>query len=296
MLQKLALFFLGSILCLLYSCVDFDPSKIDNLNKGKVFKIGHGGSGFRRWIPFQPLPANSFGSIKKALAVEGAQGIEVDLQMTKDGRFVLYHDNKLESMTSLNGCISDLPFSLVHQTKYEVEWPFNWFQNEHIISLEELIEYFLTLEEFPYLQLDMRTYSNCNLLEANVKYEQSFLPNLNRLLRKYKIPEEKLLLISVTKESIYLAQELNMPYQLSLEVISEFEADLAWAINHQVKFLTVKPRLLTKEKVQKAHKAGINIITFGAKSKGGNRKLLNLNPDFIQTDNLKVLNELLNLN
>ncbi|MEQ8909708.1 MAG: glycerophosphodiester phosphodiesterase family protein [Vicingaceae bacterium] len=288
-------FLLFLFLTILFSaCIDFDKGQVENLSDGEVLKIGHGGSGFKRWLPFQALPANSLGSIKKALAEEGVDGIEVDLQMTRDGKFVLYHDNELSSLTDLDGCISERSFNEVKGLSYQLEWPFNWFQNERILSLEELLTYFLTLEKFPYLHLDMRTYSNCNQLAANLKYEQAFLPTLHQTLSRYSIPKEKLLLISVTKESILIARNLNSPYHLSLEVISDFEADLAWAIEHKVDYLTVKPRLLSAEKVKKAHQAGIQIITFGAKSKSGNKKLLELNPDIVQTDNLSALIELLN--
>lgn len=289
---KLFNFFLLVSISLLLACVDFDPKTLDNLHGKTVYKIGHGGTGFRRWFPFQPLPANSSASIKSALE-QGADGVEVDLQMTNDGKFVLYHDNQLQSLTAKSGCIADYGFSEVVGTNYQVGWPFDWFQNEQIISLDSLVQLLKDQGIFPLLHLDMRTYSACLELQPNQLFERRFIQRLDAELRRLGVPKEKVLLISVTKDALLKAQEINCRFPLSLEVIQEFEADLEWALKHEIKVLTVKPRILDLDKVRLAHEKGIEVITFGAKSKSGNAKLLRLNPDYIQTDNLKALTKLL---
>ncbi len=51
----------------LIACTTFDKSKLDNLNQNTVLKIGHAGSGFSSWIPFNALPSNSYKSLYEAL-------------------------------------------------------------------------------------------------------------------------------------------------------------------------------------------------------------------------------------
>lgn len=275
------------------SCNSFEAESIDNLNDGKVQIIGHAGLGFHRWFPFNPFPSNSFTSLKKAIEEEGAEGIEVDVQMTKDLKFVLYHDNKLESMTAIKGCISNLNADEVLLLNYELGYPFDAFQAEKIISFKQLIDYFNSLEEFPYLHLDLRTSSDCLNNEESKLYRNRFVRELLKFLKTNKVPEEKMLLINTDKRIFTLFERFNCPYPTSYEVTGDFETDLRWAIENNVKSFTVKPKLLTQARSNAAHVAGISVVTFGAKSKSGNRKLLELNPDAVQTDNLDALRDLL---
>jgi len=90
----------------LISCYDFDASEIENLNDGEVLKIGHAGLGFHRWYPFNPLPSNSFKSVLSALEDFNSDGVEVDVQLSADNVFVLYHDRELNTKTNLKGCIA----------------------------------------------------------------------------------------------------------------------------------------------------------------------------------------------
>lgn len=275
------------------ACNSFDASKIENLNKGKVQVIGHAGLGFHRWFPFNPYPSNSFTSIKKAIEEEKAEGVEVDLQMTDDWKFVLYHDNKLESMTTLNGCISSYKFDEIRLLNYQLGYPFDAFQNEKIISLQQLIDYFKSFDQFPLLQIDLRTSSVCLNREESKLYRSRFIRELINFLNAQEVPKEKILLISTDKRIFDLFEQFNCDYPTSYEVTGDFEEDLKWAIDNKVKSFTVKPKILTKERSKAAHEAGISVVTFGAKSKSGNRKLLKLDPDVVQTDNISALRELL---
>ncbi len=67
-----------SFCSILLSCYSVDIEDIDNL-ENKIKRIGHAGSGFARWYPFNPLPGNSLSSIQLALEKNKADGIEVDV-------------------------------------------------------------------------------------------------------------------------------------------------------------------------------------------------------------------------
>lgn len=281
------------ILLTLTACNSFDTSKINNLNDGEVQIIGHSGLGFHRWFPFNPYPSNSFTSIKKAIEEEQAEGIEVDVQMTKDGKFVLYHDNQLESMTAVQGCIADYESEDILLLNYQLGYPFDAFQSEKIISLKQLIDYYKSLNDFPLLHLDLRTSSDCLNNEESKLYRNRYVRELLKFLDKNEVPKAKVLFISTDKRIFTLFEKFNCPYPTSYEVTGDFEEDLEWAIAEGVKSFTVKPKILTKARSKAAHKAGISIVTFGAKSKSGNQKLLEFNPDAVQTDNLSALRDLL---
>ena len=275
------------------SCVSFENSELDNLNDDKVLKIGHAGSGFSSWIPFNPYPANSFTSLQKAIVENKADGVEVDVHMTADGKFILYHDNKLESKTNLSGCISELKYNDIVKANYQLGAPFDWFQSEKIIGLDSLILFLKQQKQFPYLHLDIRHYSVCLNQEENYQRSTKMIKSLIGYLKSFGIPTNKVVLISLSHEVITKAKELKCPYELSLEETANFEEGLEWVKKMQLPYLTIKPGILSAEQSSSAHKAGIKIITFGAKSKSGNKRLLEVNPDVIQSNNLEALNSLL---
>ncbi len=54
------------------------------------------------------IPENSLPAFRKAVA--NHYGIELDLQLTKDDRLVVFHDNTLERMTSVSGNLRDFTY------------------------------------------------------------------------------------------------------------------------------------------------------------------------------------------
>ena len=51
-------------------------------------------------------PENTLSSFELAL-VQGANGLETDIQVSRDGRLVLFHDNDMKRVTGVSGRISD---------------------------------------------------------------------------------------------------------------------------------------------------------------------------------------------
>jgi len=273
--------------------ITFDKANLDNLHNGEVEIIGHGGVGFSSLFPFKFFPSNSYGSLFKALNEYEVDGVEVDVHITKDDKFVLFHDSELSPKTNLSGCAGSQVLSELTETKYELGFPFDLFQSERIIGLEELIDSLYLREEFPALHLDIRNWNACNTPQENTVFEQRMATSLVQFLRKKQVPEEKLLIISLSQTFLMHLKEQNNPYPVSFEIVGRENEFLQWAIEYGVESVTVKPRLLSKELSKKAHDAGLKVITFGAKSKSGNKKLLELNPDAIQTDNIPALKDLM---
>lgn len=274
--------------------VNFDTTQLKNLNDGEVKIIGHAGLGFSSLVPFNYLPSNSYASLSEALIEYKVDGVEVDIHMTKDRKFVLYHDTRLDSKTNLKGCIETMNLEELVQAEYKLGFPYDLFQSEQVISFKKLIDLLKEQDEFPLLQLDIRNSSPCFEKEENWTWETEMLRRLIEQLNEWEVPKEKVLFISVAKSLLQEAKAINCPYRLSMEIVEPFEKGLAWALEHEINCITIKPKLLlNKENTAIAHQHGIEVITFGAKSKSGNKKLLELNPDMIQTNNIEALQELL---
>ena len=88
-----------SILLFVVSSCQKEDFEIINLNNNKITVLGHGGMGIG-----ETYPMNSFESILNCLNL-GADGTEIDVQMTKDGVLVAFHDESLEHSTNISGRI-----------------------------------------------------------------------------------------------------------------------------------------------------------------------------------------------
>lgn len=273
------------------SCISFDETKLENL-KGEVRVIGHAGSGFYSWVPFNPYPSNSISSIRNAMDAD-AEGIEVDVHMTSDKEFILYHDKLLDTKTDAIGCPSDFTLKDLEKVQYKLGLPFDWIQSEKIISLESLVQELKSRGSQLELHLDLRNHSECHDHSWDLMWEGILLRQLHQKIEKWEYPAKKVYFISYSKDLLLDAIEMQLPYHLSFEIVGETEEGINWAKQNKVNSITIKPSLLTAEISEQLHKAGIEVITFGARSKRGSRDLLNLNPDVIQSNNVKAVRSLL---
>ncbi|MEM7434518.1 MAG: glycerophosphodiester phosphodiesterase family protein [Myxococcota bacterium] len=66
--------------------------------------IGHRGTGPTR--PGHPYPENSVSSFVAAMEA-GADGVELDVEITEDGQVVVMHDDTLDRTTDCTGCVSE---------------------------------------------------------------------------------------------------------------------------------------------------------------------------------------------
>ncbi|MBX3026148.1 hypothetical protein KF840_14665 [bacterium] len=65
--------------------------------------LAHRGSGPTR--PRSPLPENSLAAFRRAMTL-GADGVELDVELTRDRRLLVMHDDTLDRTTTCRGCVS----------------------------------------------------------------------------------------------------------------------------------------------------------------------------------------------
>ena len=84
-------------------------------------------------------PENTLSSFYLGL-LQGANGIETDVQRTKDGILILFHDDMLERVTNSTGFISDYTFNELKRIKVYGESVSDFYDG--IVSLEEFLQRF----------------------------------------------------------------------------------------------------------------------------------------------------------
>lgn len=83
-------------------------------------------------------PENTMAAFEKALAL-GATGIETDVQMTKDGKLVLIHDETLKRTTGAEGLVKDYTYAELSGLDAG-SWFGEAFRGEKLPLLDELLE------------------------------------------------------------------------------------------------------------------------------------------------------------
>ena len=101
----------------------------------KVLIYGHGGMGFD--VLNAGYTANTIRSFEAALDLYDLDGIEIDLQYTKDGDIVVFHDDFLEKSTQCKGRINDVSLDSACNCIYRKQ--FNNRYDIQIISLDSFL-------------------------------------------------------------------------------------------------------------------------------------------------------------
>lgn len=83
-------------------------------------------------------PENTMVAFKKAFQI-GANGIELDLQRTKDGKIVIFHDNKIDKKSNGTGKISDYTYKELLEFDFG-SWFSKEFENERIVWFDDFMK------------------------------------------------------------------------------------------------------------------------------------------------------------
>ncbi len=89
-------------------------------------------------------PENTLPSFELGLTM-GANGIETDLQETKDGKLVLFHDRTIDDKSSGSGTIKDYTYEELLKMDFGA-WKDERFAGTPILLFEDFAEKFLPLE------------------------------------------------------------------------------------------------------------------------------------------------------
>lgn len=286
-MQSVLQFFAAALLTL-YTGFSVLSEQTETSTASAVEVIGHAGSGFLYpMFPFNPLPANSKASFEKALKRNGADGLEVDIQMSKDGGLILFHDPNLEMVEGISGCISEHFADDIIGRRYRAGLLYDLFQEEKVLSFEKFLQWFTLYYPDKSLHLDVKNFDDC--LSPAPDRSEAMAKELLKLLLDYQPSLNRLRIGSSDKTLLLRLKRMAPQLRLMLDMGKDIEADIQWAGEQSICGIVISHRQVTEELVTKARKAGLQVVIFGGKSKGTIRKLLALQPDAIQVNNVKAL-------
>lgn len=252
-----------------------DLFAIENLNNNTISSFGHAGMGLGH-----KFPINSMESIYKCLSLQPT-GVEFDLQLSKDSVFVAFHDRTLQEMTNISGEIYQEDWSFI-QTGIYNDPPLTEYR---IASFEEIISNISNPKDFIYV-LDNQIY----LEQLDEAYADFYVKKLLEFIDQHDLSENVYIEFA---ERIML--EKIKALRPELKVFIQSSSDLAISIAKELDLYGIVGRNndFTKERIQEIHNEGLRVAMFSLHSSNTNKEAIEKHPDFLQSDKIRSLVELL---
>ncbi|NRG45209.1 glycerophosphodiester phosphodiesterase [Bacillus sp. CRN 9] len=142
-------------------------------------------------------PENTMAAFQAAMD-SGADGIELDVQMTKDGQLVIIHDERIDRTTDGNGYVKDFTYEELNELDAG-GWFASSFTGESLPTLENVFQWLV--KESNRLTL------NIELKNDIIHYEGMEEKVLN-LIDDYQL-EDRIILSSFNAQSLKKVRELH---------------------------------------------------------------------------------------
>lgn len=232
--------------------------------KDEITNVAHrGASGY--------APEHTITSYKMGDRMHGDY-IEIDLQMTKDGKLIAMHDEKVDRTTNGTGEVKDFTLSQIKQLDAG-----SWFNEKYpqyanakytglkVPTLEEIFKKFGKNKKY---------YIETKSPEVYPGMEKKLLD----LVNKYHINKDTLLVQSFSKESLLKTKQLDpslhlvqlLEYKKTAVLTDQDVADIkSYAMG-----IGPNKDYLTKEYVQKAVNSGLEIHPYTVNEKADMQRLI----------------------
>lgn len=228
-----------------------------------IIALGHGGMGTRAWQDI-----NTRESFLKALNT-GADGTEMDVQLTEDGVLVAFHDEYVgeakcpqhiykHTLSELRGCIGE------------------------ILSVSEVLA--LGWKDGSVFSLDVKLYG------TNVSQQEQLTAQINSL--KAEHPQFRILAESNDPNFLQLLKDSGIEDGIYVYT-EDAQTGLSLCLNQGFEGISIRNDLITDEAIGQCQNQGIQVMLWGLGSRWHNREAVLRKPDIIQSDRLEHLVDLL---
>ncbi|HIP35395.1 MAG TPA: hypothetical protein EYG85_00905 [Crocinitomix sp.] len=216
-------------------------------------------------------PANSLESIQYALNVLDADGVEVDIQMTKDSVLVLYHNPYIGQTSNINNCMSFYDYNEIKNLKID-------YTTYKIAKLEEVLK--IVQNSNKQLFLDIKFYDFCkdNIIELS-----TFQYALNKALNQIDTSFVKTK-IMIGLNNYTLLSQIDFPNKCY--EATDVESAIAIANNYNFNALLFFDDIMSEQNAQLLNNSNLFWGIIGVKSKWEIDRVVNYHPKFIISDNI----------
>ena len=207
-------------------------SNIQDLSQFKM--IAH--RGFSAIAPENTLPAF------EEACKNGFYGVEFDIQLTKDGQWVVIHNNSVKNMTGKSGKISDMTLEEIKALDVINGANIQQYENVKIPTLEETLELISKYDIVPVIEIKTKT--DCKTDEFMA------------LLEKYGLTE-KSWVISFSEEPLKAVKKINSDMNISYLVHKVKDEDIELVKENDFTGISFNHKKTQEEDVKKIIDAGL---------------------------------------
>ena len=226
-------------------------------------------------------PENTLTAIKKAIEMK-ADGIEIDIQLTKDGKIVVIHDWKVDRTTTGRGFVYELDFGYIRSLDAG-QWYTKDFIGEVVPTLEEVLD---ILPNDMMLNIEIK-----DTARKHSNIEEKML----EVLKKYPEKFDNIIVSSFHHDKIKRLQELEPKLKLALLTDSEFIEIEKYLSTNGLNSFSYHPEinLISKEDVEILHEKGIKVFVWTVNKEEDLAYLIKLGVDGVITNYPDIMKELL---
>ena len=261
----------------------------------KILNIAHRGYSGK-------FDENTMIAFKKAIE-HGADGIETDVQLSKDGVPVIIHDETLERTTNGHGFVKDYTLnqlkkfrtkSVGHTRELKENVNMN-YNNEEIKHFEESIG-----EEIPTLEEFMELVSKSDLKMINLELKNSIIEyegleeKVLDMIEKYNLKSK---VIISTFNHLSLIKVRKMDSEIVLGALTETTLANVVKYLNDIKVQCYHPcftSILNKDYMREIKEGGIKVNTYTVNSEEHINQVINAGVDSIITNEVEMLRNILN--
>jgi glycerophosphoryl diester phosphodiesterase len=213
-------------------------------------------------------PENTIAAFQRAVEL-GARFIETDLQLTRDARFVAIHDRTLDRTTNGHGAVRDSTLAELKQLDAGM-WFDRPFAGERIPTLEEVLAFAREHDVVFYLEL---------------KYEAAWgMHHALAAAIQNSGNAARTIVISFDPGTLKALRQLDASSMMGLLVEGARPDLVKAAVGVGARQLCPRWDLVTRDLVEEAHRADLQVVTWTVDEAGQMRAAIDAGVDGVMTD------------
>jgi glycerophosphoryl diester phosphodiesterase len=213
-------------------------------------------------------PENTFAAFERAVQL-GAGFIETDLRLTRDAKFVAFHDANLERTTNGFGAVHDHTLAELQQLDAGM-WYDRQFMDQRIPTLDEILEFAREHDIVFYLEIKYSTAWGMHHTLAGA------LGKAQHAART--------IVISFDPGTIDAVRKLEPAMMTGLLVENATGDPVQAALSVGARQICPQVDLVTPELVERAHRADLHVVTWTVDDAEKMRAMMDAGVDGIMTD------------
>ncbi len=237
-------------------------------------------------------PENTLAAFRNALTLP-VDAVELDVQMSRDGQLIVFHDNTVERLTDGEGNILDLDFATLRKLNAAAHFPGNWPETEQIPTLSEVLA---LMKNRAHVSIEIKTSERDSVYGRYPRIAEAVLRDV-RLARMVN----QVLIISFDWPMLLHIKSLEPRLQTGANVSKDLwnpdvENALATLLQQMRKFgcswVNMDHRLFTEEMPASVHEQDLKLGLWTVNTLEDMRRFASAHVDALTTDRPDLFAEL----